>query len=76
MAEKERKQMIYCVAEILSQMKMIINEIYNITVSHINAKGDSILQVIKGAPLMVIQNIDISKGNNIHDCILTRDQES
>ena len=48
----------YCVARERSRIGISHSQVYTLRVGHNNIKGDAILPLIPGAPLMVTQNID------------------
>jgi hypothetical protein len=52
----------HCLANIKSRIKMSRSEVYNIKGGRSKIKGDGILSVIPGAPLMIMDNIDKSLG--------------
>ena len=49
----------HCLANIKIHTKMSGSEVYNIKGGRSKVKGDGILSVIPGAPLMITENIDI-----------------
>src|SRR5947199_1411996 len=53
---------IHCLADIKTRTKMSRSEVYNIKGGRSKVKGDGILSVIPGAPLMITENIDIPLG--------------
>src|SRR5436190_17540871 len=52
----------HCLADIKTRTKMSRSEVYNVKGGRSNVKGDGILSVIPGAPLMITENIDIPLG--------------
>src|SRR6266496_4174599 len=52
----------HCLADIKTRTKMSRSEVYNIKGGRSKVKGDGILSVIPGAPLMITKNIDIPLG--------------
>jgi len=52
----------HCLADIKSRTKMSRSEVYNVKGGRSKVKGDGILSVIPGAPLMITDNIDIALG--------------
>jgi hypothetical protein len=52
----------HCLADIKTRTKMSRSEVYNIKGGRSKVKGDGILSVIPGAPLMITENIDIPLG--------------
>ena len=52
----------HCLADISSRIKMSLSEVYNIKGGRSKIKGDGILSVIPGTPLMIKDNIDIPLG--------------
>ena len=52
----------HCLADITSRIKMSLSEVYNVKGGRSKVKGDGILSVIPGVPLMITEIIDISLG--------------
>ena len=52
----------HCLADITSRIKMSLSEVYNVKGGRSKVKGDGILSVIPGVPLMITETIDISLG--------------
>src|SRR6266496_4161371 len=52
----------HCLADIKTHTKMSRSEVYNVKGGRSNVKGNGILSVIPGAPLMITENIDIPLG--------------
>ena len=49
----------HCLAKITKCNRMSLSEAYGVKGGHAKVKGDGILSVIPGTPLLVTQNIDI-----------------
>jgi len=56
----------HCIAHITKHNQMSLSEAYGVKGGHAKVKGDGILSVIHGAPLLVTQNIDIPLGIPSH----------
>ena len=52
----------HCLANIMNRTKMSLSEPYNVKGGWSKVKGDGILSVIPGVPLLITQKIDISLG--------------
>ena len=52
----------YCVATMMKRSGMPLSDIYSLRVGNKGMKGDAILPLLPGTPLMLMQNIDISLG--------------
>ena len=67
----------HCLTDIKTRTKMSRSEVYNIKGGRSKVKGDGILSVIPGAPLMIMEKIDISLGiSNFKYLNLTCDRPS
>ena len=56
----------YCIARERSRVGISHSQVYILRVGHKNVKGDTILPLIPGAPLMVTQNIDRPLGESLY----------
>src|SRR5271169_1702373 len=54
----------HCLAKITERNRMSLSEAYGVKGGRTNVKGDGILSVIPGTPLLVTQNIDIPLGDS------------
>jgi len=54
---------IYCLANIKSREKMSLRSAYALRYGHKRVKGDAILPLVSGVPLMITTNISIPLGN-------------
>ena len=52
----------YCVAKITNKKGMSIHSAYNVCAGEGNARGDGILCLLPGTPLMITQNVKVSHG--------------
>jgi hypothetical protein len=57
----------YCVARERSRIGISHRQVYGLRVGHKNIKGDAILPLILGAPLMLTQNIDRPLGDSLYN---------
>ena len=55
----------YCMTRERSRIGISHSQVYTLRVGHKNVKGDAILPLILGAPLMVTQNIDRPLGESL-----------
>jgi hypothetical protein len=62
----------YCVANIGERKGMSVHAAYNICVGEGNAKGDGILCLLPGTPLMVMDNIKVSHRESLSICFLSQ----
>lgn len=63
-SEKSGIPMIHCLAKITNRSKMSFSDVYSLKGGTSKLKGDGILSVIPGAPLVINQNIDNSLGTS------------
>ena len=52
----------YCVAKVVERNDMPLSDIYTLRVGNKGMKGDAILPLLPGTPLMLTKNIDIPLG--------------
>jgi hypothetical protein len=62
-AARLRTTVTYCLANIKSREKMTLRSAYALRFGHKRVKGDAILPLVRGAPLMITTNISIPLGN-------------
>ena len=61
----------YCVAKVMERNGMPLSDVYSLRVGNEGMKGDAILPLLSGAPLMLTKNIDIPLGkHHIFTCLI------
>jgi hypothetical protein len=65
LAKFSHTPVIYSVANVISRGGVSRSKAYRLRVGHKNVKGDVILPLIPGAPLMVNNNVDIPLGTSL-----------
>ena len=61
----------YCVAKLVERSGMPLSDVYSLRVGNKSMKGDAILPLLPGTPLMLTQNIDIPLGKCLISTCLT-----
>jgi hypothetical protein len=61
----------YCVVKVIERSGMPLSDIYSLRVGNKGMKGDAILPLLPGTPLMLMKNIDIPLGKlHIFTCLI------